>query len=85
MIRTPKVSRAKMGLLTKQLNALFEDFAKLNPNINYETIVQAARSSDTDRLADTIAANLPISIEEQAVSAGDCRLKRENGEDLRVY
>lgn len=62
---TPKVSRAKMGLLTKQLNALFEDFAKLNPNINYETIVQAARSSDTDRLADTIAANLPISIEEQ--------------------
>ena len=60
-----KVSQAKMSLLTKRLNGLFEDFAKLNPNINYETIVQAARTTDTDRLADTIAANLPISIEDK--------------------
>ena len=60
-----KISQAKMSLLTKRLNGLFEDFAKLNPNINYETIVQAARSTDTDRLADTIAANLPISVEDK--------------------
>ncbi|MCH6568698.1 MAG: endopeptidase La [Acidobacteria bacterium] len=60
-----KVSQAKLGLLTKRLNTLFEEFAKLNPNINYETIVQAAHSSDADRLADTVAANLPISVEDK--------------------
>ncbi|HLV02223.1 MAG TPA: endopeptidase La [Acidobacteriota bacterium] len=61
----PKVSQAKMSLLTKRLNLLFEDFAKLNPNVNYETILQAARNTDTERLADTIAANLPISVEDK--------------------
>jgi ATP-dependent Lon protease len=60
-----KVSQAKMGLLTKRLNSLFEQFAKLNPNINYETIAQAARTSDTDRVADTIASNLPIGVEDK--------------------
>lgn len=60
-----KVSPAKMSLLTKRLNSLFEEFAKLNPNINYESILQAARNTDPDRLADTIAANLPISVEDK--------------------
>jgi ATP-dependent Lon protease len=60
-----KVSQAKLSLLTRRLNTLFEEFAKLNPNINYETIVQAAHSSDADRLADTVAANLPISVEDK--------------------
>ncbi len=61
----PKISATKMELLTKRLNALFEQFAKLNPNINYETIVQAARSTDTERLSDTVAANLPIDVEDK--------------------
>ncbi len=62
---TPAVSAAKIGRFTKRLNLLFEQFAKLNPNLNYENIVQAARSSDSDRLADTIASNLPISVEDK--------------------
>lgn len=62
---TPKVSQAKMSLLTKRLNLLFEEFSKLNPNINYESIIQAARNTDTDRLSDTIAANLPISVQDK--------------------
>ncbi len=61
----PRISRAKTELLTKKLNVLFEQFAKLNPNINYETIVQAARSPDADRLSDTIASNLPIAVEDK--------------------
>ncbi len=61
----PRVSPAKMGLLTKRLKVLFEQFAKLNPNVNYETIAQAARSSDADRLSDSIAANLPIAVEDK--------------------
>ncbi len=60
-----RVSQAKMSLLTKRLNTLFEQFAKLNPNVNYETIVQAARSSDADRLSDTIASNLPLDVEDK--------------------
>ncbi len=61
----PKASHAKMTLLTKRLNLLFEEFAKLNPNINYETIAQAAHSTETERLSDTIAANLPIAVEDK--------------------
>ncbi len=60
-----QVSAAKMSLLTKRLNTLFEEFAKLNSSVNFETIVQAARSSDNDRLSDTIAANLPIAVEDK--------------------
>ena len=63
--RVPKVSSAKVSLLTKRLNEVFEQFAKLNPNVNYETIVQAARSSDADRLSDSIASNLSIPVEEK--------------------
>jgi ATP-dependent Lon protease len=63
--RIPKVSQSKMSLLTKRLNVAFEQFAKLNPNINYETIVQAARGADPERLSDTIASNLPLSTEDK--------------------
>lgn len=61
----PKVSPAKMSLLTKRLTLLFEEFAKLNPNINYEAILQAIKNTEPERLADTIAANLPISVEDK--------------------
>lgn len=61
----PAVSQARMVLLTKRLNSLFEQFAKLNTNINYETIIQAARGTDPERLSDMVAANLPISVEEK--------------------
>jgi ATP-dependent Lon protease len=60
-----KISKAKVSLLTKRLSSLFEEFAKLNPSINYETIVQAAQSTDAERLADTIAANLPVAVEDK--------------------
>ncbi len=60
-----KVSKAKVSLLAKRLNSLFEEFAKLNPNLNYETIVQASQSTDAERLADTIAANLPVTVEDK--------------------
>lgn len=63
----PVVSRAKMSLLTKRLNLLFEEFAKLNPNVSYETIVQSTRKTTPERLADTVAANLPIVVEDKQV------------------
>jgi ATP-dependent Lon protease len=60
-----RVSQARLTLLTKRLNGLFEQFTKLNPNINLETILQAARNADPDRLADTVAANLPLAVEDK--------------------
>ena len=60
-----KVSQAKLNLLTKRMNSAFEEFAKLNPSINYETIMQAARSSEPERLSNTIAANLPVAVEDK--------------------
>jgi ATP-dependent Lon protease len=61
----PRVSQAKMSLLTKRLQLQFEEFAKLNPNLNYETVLQAIKNTETERLSDTIAANLPISVEDK--------------------
>ena len=61
----PVAPPAQMKVFAKRLNVLFEQFAKLNPNLNYESIVQAARSADDDRLSDTIASNLPIPVEEK--------------------
>jgi ATP-dependent Lon protease len=61
----PKLSQAKMSLLTKRLQLQFEEFAKLNPNLNYETVLQAIKNTETERLSDTIAANLPISVDDK--------------------
>ena len=61
----PKMAQSKLSILMKRMNAVFEEFAKLNPNINYETTMQAARSSDPERLSNTIAANLPVAVEDK--------------------
>lgn len=58
-----RVSPSKLALVTKQLNQLLEEYSKLNPNSNYETVFQSVRKADAERLADTIAATLPISVE----------------------
>jgi len=60
-----KPSPAKISLLAKRVNALFEELSKLNPNINYEAIIQATRATDTERLSDTIATNLTIGVDEK--------------------
>ena len=44
---------------------LFEQYVKLSQSLNYETMIAAVRSDDPDKLADTIAANLQLTIEEK--------------------
>ena len=63
---TPKVE-AGPGLesLTARVTSLFEQFVKLSQNINYETMVAAIRVDDPGKLADTIGANLQLTIEEK--------------------
>ncbi|MEN6604773.1 MAG: endopeptidase La, partial [Bryobacteraceae bacterium] len=43
----------------------FEQYVKLSQNLNYETMIAAVRLDDAGRLADTVGANLQLTIEEK--------------------
>ena len=45
--------------------SLFEQYVKLSNNMHYDTMVAAVRVDDPDKLADTIAANLVLSVEDK--------------------
>ena len=51
--------------LMQRVQSLFEQHLKLQQSLNYETVVASARTDDATKLADTIAANLQLSIEEK--------------------
>jgi ATP-dependent Lon protease len=44
---------------------LFEQYVKLSQSLNYDTMVAAVRVEDPNKLADTIAANLQLAVEEK--------------------
>ncbi len=66
-VRIPKV--AAPGPQTEQLmqkvTGLFEQYVKLQQSLNYESIVAAVRMDEPGKLADTIAANLQLSVDEK--------------------
>ena len=45
--------------------SLFEQYVKLSNNMHYDTIVAAVRVDEPDKLADTIEANLVLSVEDK--------------------
>jgi ATP-dependent Lon protease len=49
----------------RRVNGLFEQYVKLSQNLNYDTMIAAARVDDPAKLSDTIAANLQIPVEEK--------------------
>lgn len=51
--------------LMQRVTSLFEQYVKLQQSLNYETMVTAVRTDEPAKLADTISANLQISIEEK--------------------
>jgi ATP-dependent Lon protease len=51
--------------LTSRVTTLFEQYVKLSQNLNYETMVAAIRVDDAGKLADTVGANLQLTIEEK--------------------
>jgi ATP-dependent Lon protease len=57
---TPEV-REKM----KRLVSLFESYVKLSPNLPHEGLLPVGRSTDPAKLADTIASNLQVGVEEK--------------------
>src|SRR5579884_1277320 len=51
--------------LTSRVTTLFEQYSKLSQNLNYETMVAAIRVDEPGKLADTVGANLQLTIEEK--------------------
>ena len=49
----------------QRVTALFEQYVKLQQSLNYETMAATVRTDEPAKLADTIAANLQLSIEEK--------------------
>ncbi|HSR07993.1 MAG TPA: endopeptidase La, partial [Bryobacteraceae bacterium] len=56
---------SQLDALTSRVTNLFEQYAKISQNVNYDTIVAAIRGDDHGKLADTVGANLQLAIEEK--------------------
>lgn len=56
---------AQLDALTGRVTSLFEQYVKLSQNLNYETMVAAIRVDDPGKLADTVGANLQLTVEEK--------------------
>jgi len=55
----------QLDALIARVTGLFEQYAKISQNVNYDTIIAAVRGDDPGKLADTVGANLPLAIEEK--------------------
>ena len=64
-----QLTRSKPGpqleALIGRVTTLFEQYVKLSQNLNYETMIAAIRVDDPGKLADTVGANLQLTIEEK--------------------
>src|SRR5215470_8095303 len=55
----------QLDALTSRVTGLFEQYVKISQNVNYDSMVAAVRGDDPGKLADTVGANLQLSIEEK--------------------
>jgi ATP-dependent Lon protease len=55
----------QLDALISRVTGLFEQYVKLSQNLNYETMIAAIRVDDAGKLADTVGANLQLTIEEK--------------------
>jgi ATP-dependent Lon protease len=55
----------QLDALVSRVTALFEQYVKLSQNLNYETMIAAIRVDEPGKLADTVGANLQLTIEEK--------------------
>jgi ATP-dependent Lon protease len=56
---------SQLEALVSRVTTLFEQYVKLSQNLNYETMIAAIRVDDPSKLADTVGANLQLTIEEK--------------------
>jgi ATP-dependent Lon protease len=50
---------------SQRVTGLFDQYVKLSQSLNYDTMVAAVRTDDPNKLADTVAANLQLPVEEK--------------------
>jgi ATP-dependent Lon protease len=55
----------QLDQLVSRVTTLFEQYVKLSQNLNYESMIAAIRVDDPGKLADTVGANLQLTIEEK--------------------
>src|SRR5438477_8467469 len=55
----------QLDALVSRVTGLFEQYVKLSQKLNYETMIAAIRVDDPGKLADTVGANLQLTIEEK--------------------
>jgi ATP-dependent Lon protease len=55
----------QLEALVSRVGTLFEQYIKLSQNLNYETMIAAIRVDDPGKLADTVGANLQLTLEEK--------------------
>jgi len=61
----PKETAGDVEHAMSRVVSLFEQYVKLSNNLQYDAMVAAVRVDDPSKLADTIAANLSVSVEEK--------------------
>lgn len=59
------LSEPNVDALIGRVTSLFEQYVKQSQNLNYETMIAAIRVDDPSKLADTIGANLQLTIAEK--------------------
>ena len=64
-VAAPAAPAAGMEAAVQRVTQLFEQYVKMSQNLNYDTVINAVRGEDPSKLADTIAANLSLTIEEK--------------------
>src|ERR1700720_3575529 len=55
----------QLEALVTRVTGLFEQYVKLSQNLNYETMIAAIRVDEPGKLADTVGANLQLTIQEK--------------------
>jgi len=65
LLSEPTAPTPQLEEAVKRVTQLFDQFVKMSQNLNYETMINAVRGEDPSKLADTVAANLPLTIEEK--------------------
>jgi ATP-dependent Lon protease len=55
----------QLDALISRVTGLFEQYVKLTQNLNYESMIAAIRVDESGKLADTVGANLQLTIEEK--------------------
>ena len=63
--RTQLEMTPQVEAMMQRVHTLFEQYVKLQQSLNYETMAASVRGDEAAKLADTIAANLQLSIEEK--------------------